>query len=150
MSAVLILDRAIAPLTHSFLFWRGKWPAYGPYWRKWKFSGPQHPESRCANIANAVFAICVQQRRRSACASAQSDQHLCYSLLRWCNTSSFHIQNFKPLAILCRWDGQFETYRDADPKDRFSHEANIYIYIYVFQVSALKKLRIVGRHNLLF
>ena len=29
-----------------------------------------------------VFAICEQQRRRSACASAQSDQCLCYSLLR--------------------------------------------------------------------
>ena len=28
-----------------------------------------------------VFAICEQQRRRSACASAQSDQRLCYSLL---------------------------------------------------------------------
>ena len=29
-----------------------------------------------------VFAICEQQRRRSACASVQSDQRLCYSLLR--------------------------------------------------------------------
>ena len=29
-----------------------------------------------------VLAICEQQRRRSACASAQSDQHLCCSLLR--------------------------------------------------------------------
>ena len=29
-----------------------------------------------------VFVICEQQRRRSACASAQSDQHLCGSLLR--------------------------------------------------------------------
>ena len=28
-----------------------------------------------------VYAICEQQRRRSACASAQSDQHLCCSLL---------------------------------------------------------------------
>ena len=29
-----------------------------------------------------VFAICKQQRRRTAWASAQSDQHRCYSLLR--------------------------------------------------------------------
>ena len=36
-----------------------------------------------------AFAICEQQRRRSACVSAQSDQRLCYSLLRWYNTSSF-------------------------------------------------------------
>ena len=28
-----------------------------------------------------VFAICEQQRRRSACASAQSDQRLCYRCL---------------------------------------------------------------------
>ena len=28
------------------------------------------------------YAICEQQRRRSACASAQSDQHLCCLLLR--------------------------------------------------------------------
>ena len=28
-----------------------------------------------------VFAICEQQRHRSACAEVQYDQHLCYSLL---------------------------------------------------------------------
>ena len=31
---------------------------------------------------NVSYVICEQQRRRSACASAQSDQHLCCSLLR--------------------------------------------------------------------
>ena len=31
-------------------------------------------------IRNPVYAICEQQRCRSACASAQSDQHLCCSL----------------------------------------------------------------------
>ena len=33
----------------------------------------------CKNVSHA---ICEQQRHRSACASAQSDQHLCHSLLR--------------------------------------------------------------------
>ena len=47
-----------------------------------------------------AFAICEQQRRRSACAFAQSDQRICYSLLRQDTTSSFYIQNFKPLACL--------------------------------------------------
>ena len=28
-----------------------------------------------------VYAICEQQRRRSACTSAQSDQHLCFCCL---------------------------------------------------------------------
>ena len=31
-------------------------------------------------MGNPVFAICEQQRRRSACASAQSDQRLCCSV----------------------------------------------------------------------
>ena len=29
---------------------------------------------------NPVFGVCEQHRRRPACASAQSDQRLCYSL----------------------------------------------------------------------
>ena len=69
-----------------------------------------------------VYAICEQQRRRSACASAQSDQRLCYSLPRWYNTFSFYIQNFKPLASLCSWAGRFESYLVANPEDRFSHD----------------------------
>ena len=46
-----------------------------------------------------VYAICKQQRRRSACASTQSDQHLCCSLPRQYNISSFFIRNFKPLVL---------------------------------------------------
>ena len=42
--------------------------------------------------------ICEQQRRRSACPSARSDQHLCCSLLRHYNISRFFSQNFKTLA----------------------------------------------------
>ena len=41
--------------------------SFGPY--------ESHPEKTC-------FAICEQQRCRSACASTQSDQRLCYSLPR--------------------------------------------------------------------
>ena len=54
-----------------------------------------------------VYAICEQQRRRSACASAQSDQRLCFSLPRKYNISSFYIRNLKPLASLCGWAGQW-------------------------------------------
>ena len=42
-----------------------------------------------------VLVICEQERCRSACASTQSDQHLCCSLLRLYNTSTCQIQNFK-------------------------------------------------------
>ena len=69
-----------------------------------------------------VIALCEQQRRRSACASAQSDQHLCCSLPRYYNTSSFYIQNFKPLASFCSWAGRFESYLNANSKDRFSRD----------------------------
>ena len=36
---------------------------------------------RARSCENVSYAICEQQRRRSACASAQSDQRLCCSLL---------------------------------------------------------------------
>ena len=39
-----------------------------------------HADNRSHVMRKPVFAICEQQRCRSACASAQSDQHLCCSL----------------------------------------------------------------------
>ena len=60
-----------------------------------------------------VDVICEQQRRRLACASAQSDQHLSWSLTRWYNTSSFYIRNFKPLPSFCGCE---------NPEDRFSRD----------------------------
>ena len=56
---------------------------------------------------NVSYAICEQPRRRSACASAQSDQRLFCSLPRQNDTSSLYIRNFKILAGLCSWAGQF-------------------------------------------
>ena len=69
-----------------------------------------------------AFAICEQQKRRSACASAQSDQRLCYSLLRQDNTSSFYIQNFKPPASFYCCADRFESYLVGNPEDRFSRD----------------------------
>ena len=69
-----------------------------------------------------VYAICDQQRRRSACASAQSDQRLCWSLPRYYNSSSFYSQNFKPLPSFYGCAGWFESYLVANPEDRFSHD----------------------------
>ena len=67
-----------------------------------------------------VFAICKQQRHRSACTSAQSDQCLCCSLPRKYNISSFY--NFKPLANFCGCAGRFESYLVEKPEDRFSRD----------------------------
>ena len=66
-----------------------------------------------------VLAICEQQRCRSACASAQSDQHLCCSLPRQYDISSFYIWNFKPLASCCGCAGRFESYVVENPKTGF-------------------------------
>ena len=65
---------------------------------------------------NVSYSICEQQRRRLACASAQSDQHLYCSLPRQYGTYTCLIQNFKTLANLCRWAGRFESYLVANPR----------------------------------
>ena len=41
-----------------------------------------------------LFFICEQQRRRSECASAQSDQRLCCSLPRYRKTGNFRVVQF--------------------------------------------------------
>ena len=67
-----------------------------------------------------VLVVCGQQRRRSACTSMQSDQHLCCSLFRWNNTCSCYVLNFKTRASFCGCTGRFLFYLIANPEDRFS------------------------------
>ena len=74
-----------------------------------------------------VLAICKQQRCRSACASAQYDQHFCCSLPVSYNTSTCYSQNFKTQASLISWAGRFESHLVANPEDRFSHDV-AYVY----------------------
>ena len=69
-----------------------------------------------------AFVMCEQQRRRSACTSAQSDQHLCCLLPRLYNVSSLYIRNFKPLASFCGYAGRFESYLVENAEDRFSRD----------------------------
>ena len=74
-------------------------------------------------IWKAIYAIWAQQRwHRSACASMQFDQRLCYSLPRLFNIASFYIRYFNPLASLCIWAGQFEFCLIEKPKDRLTHD----------------------------
>ena len=74
--------------------------------KKKTFSG-QQVSNWARPWENVSYAICEQQRHRSACASAQSDQRLCCSLPRQNDTSRLYIRNFKILAGLCSWAGQF-------------------------------------------
>ena len=62
---------------------------------------------------NVSYVICEQQRRRSACASAQSDQRLWCSLIGYYNISRFYIRNFKNLASFCGCAGRSETPEDT-------------------------------------
>ena len=70
--------------------------------------GPDH--------AKMCHAICKQQRCRSDCAFAQSDQHLCCSLLRWYDMYTCYIQSFKILASFCSRAGWFECYLVENPR----------------------------------
>ena len=114
----------------------GKYPitylAYTACWRKtgfWRWltniAGSLARSTLC-NMSHVmrkpVFALCEQQWPRSACASAQSDQCLCYSLLRWYNICSFYMQNLKPLASRYSWVGQFVSYQIWNPVVRVSHD----------------------------
>ena len=58
---------------------------------------------------NLLYAICEQQRHRSACPSAQSDKRLWCLLHRWYNTSICYSRNFKTLASLISWAGRFKS-----------------------------------------
>ena len=64
----------------------------------------------CENVS---YAICEQQRCRLACASAQSDQHLCCSLLR---QYDMYTSSIKILASFCSWAGWFESYLVENPR----------------------------------
>ena len=75
---------------------------------------------------NLSSEVCEQQRRRPACASAQTDQCLCYSLIRKYHVCTCYERNFNFLASLCSWGDWFETGFVGNPEDRFSHnEAHI-------------------------
>ena len=69
---------------------------------------------------NLSSVVCEQQRRRPACASAQSDQRLCYSPIVKYHIQTWYTRNFNFLASLCSWAGWFESRFLGNPEDRFS------------------------------
>ena len=79
-----------------------------------------------------IYAICEQQRRRSACASVQSDQHHCCSLPRQYSICSCYVQNLKALASFCSWAGRFESYLVTNHEDRFSRDvAHLCLWLFL-------------------
>ena len=68
------------------------------------------------------YVICEQQRHRSACASAQSDQRLCCSLPRKCNVSSSVTEiSSLMLASVAEQANLSQTWSET-PEDMFSHD----------------------------
>ena len=71
-------------------------------------------------IRKPVYAICEQQRRRSA---AHSRSLISTFVFRCLDRSSFCIRNFKTLASFCSWAvTRFESYLVAIPEHRFSRD----------------------------
>ena len=79
-----------------------------------------------------AFSVCEQQRRRPACASAQSGQPLCYSLSVKYDSQTCCLQNFNILTSHCSRAGLFEPYFVGNSEDRFScDKAHLYHQIRV-------------------
>ena len=79
---------------------------------------------------NLSSGVCEQDRRRPACASAQSDQRLCYSRFVKHHIQACYKRSFIFLASLCSWAGLFESHFVGNPEDRFSRdEAHLYVNI---------------------
>ena len=70
----------------------------------------------------SVFALWEQQRRRSACADAQSDQRLYRSLHCIICNSTCYSRNFKTLVSLSSCADWFESYPVENPEDRFPRD----------------------------
>ena len=84
-------------------------------WDLWKKCTPT---SVCTSW-KPVFRLCEQQRGRPACASAQSDQRLYFSLFGKYHTQTSYKRNFIFLASPCNWGDWFESRFVRNPEDRF-------------------------------
>ena len=71
---------------------------------------------------NLSSVVCEHQMRRPACAYAQSDQRLCYSLIVKYHIQAWYKRNFNFLASLCSWAGWFESRFVGNPEDRFCRD----------------------------
>ena len=67
---------------------------------------------------NLYSGVCEQRRRRPVCASAQSDQHLCYALIRKNHILTCYEQNCISLASICSRGDWFKSRCVGNPKDR--------------------------------
>ena len=87
---------------------------------------------RCVNHnwastrVNLSSGVCEQQRRRPACAYAQSDQRLCRSYIGKYHVKTGYMRNFNFIASLCSWAGWFGFDLEQTPKTGFLASNPIY------------------------
>ena len=81
---------------------------------------------------------CEQQRRRPACAYAQSDQCLCNSLTWKHHLKTCYEQIFNILHCLCSWVGWFESQFVRNPEDRFSRDEAQLIFTIVVSIQSMQ------------
>ena len=99
-----------------------RWQLFPSFWGKWDLG---------LNARKPYFA-CEQQRCRPACAWAQSDQHLCYSLSGKYSSRPCFMQNFNILASFCSLADWFESYLVWNMEDRFFPvEAHLYFMLVI-------------------
>ena len=77
---------------------------------------------------NLSSGVCEKQRRRPACASAQSDQRLCYSLSGEHSSQACSMQNFTFLASLCSLGDCFESHFVGKPEYRFCRNEALLLF----------------------
>ena len=118
---------------------------YSFFWYSWKYEYEQNGRNywRPKLSVNSDFKMSVSDVKQSsrltecsfAFASAQSGQHLCRSLPRQFDISSFYISNFMTLASFCSWAGRFETCLVENPEDRFSRdEVHVFCLVCYYEI----------------
>ena len=70
-------------------------------------------------MRKAAYAIYEKQRRRSACASVQSDLHLCFHCLDCIISLAATFAISWLLSCFCSWAARFESYLVENPEDIF-------------------------------
>ena len=102
-------------------------------WKNWCFKCDSGPSIIWASTReNDGFE---KHRRRPACASAQSDQRLCFSLFGKNHIQTCYERNFNYPASLCSWAGWFESHFVGNPEDRCSRvtahlESDLWEHVY--------------------
>ena len=85
-------------------------------------AGEARTRGRASTREIRSSGVSEQHRRRPACAFAQTDQRLCYSLIKKYHIQTCYERKFNLLAGLCSWRDWFETCFVGNPEDKFSRD----------------------------